>query len=53
MKIALFQTKLAWENLTVNRKFIQDYFLNGVESFDLFILSEMFTSGFTMHPQNV
>ena len=53
MKIALFQTKLAWENPVVNRKFIQDYFLNEDESFDLFILPEMFTSGFTMHPQNV
>jgi predicted amidohydrolase len=53
MKIALFQTKLAWENPTVNRKFIQDYFLNEDESFDLFILPEMFTSGFTMHPHNV
>jgi predicted amidohydrolase len=53
MKIALFQTKLAWENPTVNRKFIQDHFLNEDESFDLFILPEMFTTGFTMNPAAV
>lgn len=53
MKVALFQTKLAWENPQVNRKFIEEYFLNEDESFDLFVLPEMFTSGFTMQPQNV
>ena len=53
MKIALFQTKLAWENPAVNRKFIEEYFLNEDESFDLFVLPEMFTSGFTMNPSAV
>jgi len=53
MKIALFQTKLAWENPTVNRKFIEEYFLNEDKSFDLFVLPEMFTSGFTMNPSAV
>lgn len=53
MKIALFQTKLAWENPTINRKFIEEYFLNEEESFDLFVLPEMFTSGFTMNPSVV
>lgn len=53
MKIAVFQTKLAWENPTVNRKFIEEYFLNEDEPFDLFILPEMFTSGFTMNPSAV
>ncbi len=53
MKIALFQTKLAWENPTVNRTFIEEYFLNEDESFDLFVLPEMFTSGFTMNPSAV
>ena len=28
MKIALFQTKLAWENPEINRTFIEEYFLN-------------------------
>lgn len=53
MKIAIFQTKLAWENPAVNRKFIEEYFLNEDETFDLFILPEMFTSGFTMNPSAV
>lgn len=53
MKIALFQTKLAWENPEINRKFIEEYFLNEDESFDLFVLPEMFTSGFTMNPSVV
>lgn len=53
MKIAVFQTKLAWENPAVNRKFIEEYFLNEDEPFDLFILPEMFTSGFTMNPSAV
>lgn len=53
MKVALFQTKLAWENPQVNRKFIEEYFLNEEESFDLFVLPEMFTSGFTMSPSVV
>ncbi len=53
MKIALFQTKLAWENPEINRTFIEEYFLNENESFDLFIIPEMFSSGFTMNPENV
>ena len=28
MKVALFQTKLAWEQPETNRKFIEEYFLN-------------------------
>ena len=50
MKIAIFQTKLAWENPQTNRNFIEEYFLNEDEPFDLFILPEMFTTGFTMNP---
>jgi len=53
LKIALFQTKLAWENPVVNRKFIEEYFINEDQRFDLFILPEMFTSGFTMNPSAV
>lgn len=53
MKIALFQTKLAWENPEKNRKFIEDYVVNETQTFDLLVLPEMFTSGFTMNPQNI
>ena len=53
MKVAILQTSLAWENPDSNRKFIEECFLSKEESFDLFVLPEMFTSGFTMHPENV
>jgi predicted amidohydrolase len=53
MKVAIFQTKLAWEQPETNRKFIEEYFLNEAVDFDLFVLPEMFTSGFTMHPETV
>ena len=53
MRIALFQTKLAWENPEKNRNFIEEYVVNESQEFDLLVLPEMFTSGFTMNPQNV
>ena len=53
MKIALFQTKLAWENPEKNRKFIEEYVVNETQAFDLLVLPEMFTSGFTMQPERV
>jgi predicted amidohydrolase len=53
MKIALFQTTLAWKNPQSNRTFIEEYFINEDQSFDLFVLPEMFTTGFTMQPKNV
>lgn len=53
MKIAIFQTTLSWENPTSNRTFIEEYFISEEESFDLFVLPEMFSSGFTMNPENV
>ncbi|WP_339888801.1 amidohydrolase [uncultured Flavobacterium sp.] len=53
MKIALFQTSLAWENPKSNRTFIEEYFINEDEEFDLFVLPEMFTTGFSMNPENV
>ena len=53
MKIALFQTSLAWENPEVNRTFIEKYFMSEEESFDIFVLPEMFSSGFTMNPEKI
>ena len=53
MKVAILQTSLAWENPPSNRKFIEEYFVSKQELFDLFVLPEMFTSGFTMHLENV
>ncbi|MFV8341372.1 nitrilase family protein [Flavobacterium sp. XS2P39] len=53
MKIGLIQSSLYWENPKQNR----DYFekkINAIdEKVDLIVLPEMFTSGFTMSPENV
>lgn len=53
LNIALIQSDLAWENSSQNRL----NFLNKIESItapvDLIILPEMFSTGFTMQPQNV
>lgn len=53
MKIAFLQTHLIWENPVLNRALIEAYFISEDEKFDLFVLPEMFTTGFTMHPENV
>ena len=53
MKIALFQTKLHWEDPKANRNLIQQYIDSFQEEFDLLVLPEMFTSGFTMEPKKV
>ena len=53
MKIALLQTALSWENPSKNRDLLQ-HKINAISQYvDLFVLPEMFTSGFTMHPKNV
>ncbi|VXB39109.1 Omega-amidase YafV [Flavobacterium sp. 9AF] len=53
MKIAIFQTKLIWQKPEENRNFIQEYIDSCEDPFDLLILPEMFTSGFTMNPLEV
>lgn len=53
MKIAIVQTDLFWENPSENRKHIKNKINAISENIDLIILPEMFTSGFTMQPQNV
>lgn len=53
MKTVLIQAPLIWENARANR----DYFSNKINSIsrevDLIVLPEMFSTGFTMHPQIV
>ena len=51
MKLALVQPDLVWENPQANRERLSEM-LQPVSA-DLFLLPEMFTSGFTMHPQAV
>ncbi len=53
LKIAIIQTELVWENLEQNRRHFTEKIENISEKVDLIILPEMFTTGFTMHPENV
>jgi omega-amidase len=53
MKIALVQTTLAWENPTENRSHLAQKINGFLEEVDLIVLPEMFSSGFTMHPEQV
>jgi omega-amidase len=53
MKIALIQTSLSWENSNENKALLQEK-INAISQYvDLIVLPEMFTSGFTMNPENV
>lgn len=53
MKTALIQTPLSWENPNKNRTYLTEK-INSISQYvDLIVLPEMFTSGFTMHPENV
>jgi omega-amidase len=53
MKIALIQSSLTWENPSENRASLTER-INSISQYvDLIVLPEMFTSGFTMHPEKV
>nr|WP_315198082.1 amidohydrolase [uncultured Flavobacterium sp.] len=53
MKIALIQSSLFWENPKANRNHFEEKINSISESVDLIVLPEMFTSGFTMKPNEV
>lgn len=53
MKIALFQKNLIWENPTENKKQFDSWFELLDYDTELVVLPEMFTSGFTMNPENI
>lgn len=53
MKIAIFQTALIWQEPKNNRNLIEKYLHSCKETFDLLILPEMFTTGFTMTPSEI
>ena len=53
MKIALIQSSLFWENPTENRSHFEEKINAIAEKVDLIVLPEMFTTGFTMHPNNL
>ena len=53
MKIALIQSSLFWENPTANRNYFEEKINSLNEKVDLIVLPEMFSTGFTMHPNHL
>src|SRR5690554_965958 len=53
MKVALVQADLAWENIDSNLKYFEQKLSSIASDTDLVVLPEMFSTGFTMHPENV
>lgn len=53
LDIALIQSDLLWEDPEGNRKMFEGKINAISEDVDLIILPEMFTTGFTMEPQNI
>lgn len=53
LKIALLQSDLVWENPEQNRQNFAEKIKQINEPIDIIVLPEMFTSGFTMHPEHV
>lgn len=53
LKVALIQSDLIWENPKQNRQNFEKKINAISEPIDIVILPEMFTSGFTMQPENV
>ncbi|MES2545211.1 MAG: amidohydrolase [Bacteroidota bacterium] len=53
MKIALIQSSLIWENPIANRAYFEEKINAITENIDLIVLPEMFTTGFTMNPNQV
>lgn len=52
LKIALIQAPLIWEGPTANRAYFSDKISNCSRA-DIIVLPEMFTTGFTMTPENL
>jgi omega-amidase len=52
LKIALIQTSLSWENPNQNRINLEEKINSIKEEVDLIVLPEMFTTGFTMNPND-
>ncbi len=53
LNVSLLQLDLIWENTQANREKCEQYFKQLPKDCDLVVLPEMFTSGFTMSPENV
>ena len=53
MRVALLQSELIWEDPAANRGHFGRKINSLKGSADLVVLPEMFTTGFTMHPENI
>jgi len=53
LNVALVQTSLIWENPKANRDHLSNKVAALTKEVDLIVLPEMFTTGFTMTPQNI
>lgn len=53
LKVALVQSHLLWENPSANRKMLEEKIKSMSNDVDVIILPEMFTTGFTMSPENI
>ena len=53
MQVTLIQAPLIWENPKLNRDYFETKINEIASAVDLIVLPEMFTSGFTMSPENV
>ena len=53
LKIALIQADLVWQNAKQNRINFSEKINNITETVDLIVLPEMFTTGFSMQPQQI
>jgi predicted amidohydrolase len=53
METALVQSALVWENPGKNRQYFSELLKPLAKGVDLIVLPEMFTTGFTMKPQNI
>ena len=53
LNVAIVQSELTWENPSENRRKFSKKIENIADGVDLIVLPEMFTSGFTMHPERV
>ena len=52
MKISLIQMNLAWCNAEENLRHAEDLIMNNLGA-DVYVLPEMFTTGFCMQPEHI
>lgn len=53
LNIAVIQTSLIWENAIENRNQLFEKISETIEEVDVFVLPEMFSTGFSMYPKNI